>query len=73
MSESEYDSADEYTSLMDGHVAETRTDGLGPPVERKKRLNKVASSVEVRPVTQSWIQFYPYFKHRNLLTYLVVD
>ncbi|CAL7949773.1 unnamed protein product [Xylocopa violacea] len=38
MSESEaYDSADEYTSLMDGHVAESRTDDLGLVTGRKRR------------------------------------
>lgn len=37
MSESDYDSADEYTSLMDGHVAESRTDDLGLVTDRRKR------------------------------------
>lgn len=38
MSESDtYDSADEYTSLMDGHVAESRTDDLGLVTGRKRR------------------------------------
>lgn len=46
MSESDHDSATEYTSLMDGH-AEVRTDGLGSSVERRKRRTKIASNVEV--------------------------
>ncbi|XP_043463563.1 presenilin-1 isoform X2 [Leptopilina heterotoma] len=48
MSESDYDSATEYTSLMDGH-AEVRTDGLGSSVEnrKRKRLAKAASNAEV--------------------------
>lgn len=46
MSESDYDSTTEYTSLMDGH-AEVRTDGLGSSVERRKRRTKVASNTEV--------------------------
>ncbi|XP_051165197.1 presenilin-1 isoform X2 [Leptopilina boulardi] len=47
MSESDYDSATEYTSLMDGH-AEVRTDGLGSGVEhRRKRRVKAASNAEV--------------------------
>lgn len=38
MSESDtYDSADEYTSLMDGHVAESRTDDLCLVTGRKRR------------------------------------
>lgn len=38
MSESDtYDSADEYTSLMDGHVAESRTDDFGLVTGRKRR------------------------------------
>lgn len=48
MSESDYDSATEYTSLMDGH-AEVRTEGLGSGVEnrKRKRLAKAASNTEV--------------------------
>lgn len=47
MSESDYDSATEYTSLMDGH-AEVRTEGLGSGVEnrKRKRLAKAASNTE---------------------------
>lgn len=48
MSESDYNSATEYTSLMDGH-AEVRTDGLGSGVEhRRKRRAKAASNAEVK-------------------------
>lgn len=46
MSESDYDSVDEHTSLMDGHVAEARNDGHGLMDHRKRRY-KVASSIEV--------------------------
>ena len=46
MSESDNDSATEYTSLMDGH-AEVCTDGLGSSVERRKRRSKVPINVEV--------------------------
>ncbi|XP_046737255.1 presenilin-1 [Diprion similis] len=38
MTDSDSDSATEYTRLMDGHVAEVRTDGLA--IERKKRRPK---------------------------------
>lgn len=41
MSESDYDSADEYTSLMDGHVAESRSDDLSLVNERRKRRLRV--------------------------------
>ena len=48
MSESDYDCADEYTSLMDGHVAaETRTSSASLATKRKKPGAKVASSIEV--------------------------
>ncbi|XP_015185030.1 PREDICTED: presenilin-1 isoform X2 [Polistes dominula] len=41
MSESDYDSVDEYTSLMDGHVAESRSDDLSLVNERRKRRSRV--------------------------------
>lgn len=49
MSESDFDCADEYTSLMDGHVAaETnRTNSAPLATKRKKTGSKVASSIEV--------------------------
>lgn len=48
MSESDYDSANEYTSLMDGHVAESRTDDLilGNDRLRKARSRNVNEEVE---------------------------
>ena len=47
MSESDtYDSADEYTSLMDGHVAESRTDDLGLVTGRKRRSRISNEEVE---------------------------
>ncbi|XP_029671731.1 presenilin-2 [Formica exsecta] len=48
MSESDYDSANEYTSLMDGHVAESRTDDLilGNDRLRKGRSRNVNEEVE---------------------------
>lgn len=47
MSESDYDSANEYTSLMDGHVAESRTDDLilGNDRLRKGRSRNVNEEV----------------------------
>ncbi|XP_033327835.1 presenilin isoform X3 [Megalopta genalis] len=47
MSESDtYDSADEYTSLMDGHVAESRSDDLGLVAARKRRSQLSNDEVE---------------------------
>ncbi|XP_050455780.1 presenilin homolog [Cataglyphis hispanica] len=48
MSESDYDSANEYTSLMDGHVAESRTDDLilGNDRLRKGRSRNAIEEVE---------------------------
>jgi len=43
MSESDYDSANEYTSLMDGHVAESRTDDLILCNERRKGRSRSAN------------------------------
>ncbi|XP_024870436.1 presenilin-1 [Temnothorax curvispinosus] len=43
MSESDYDSANEYTSLMDGHVAESRTDDLILGNERRKGRSRSAN------------------------------
>ncbi|KAK2580139.1 hypothetical protein KPH14_012413 [Odynerus spinipes] len=43
MSESDYDSVDEYTSLMDGHVAESRSADLGLVNERHKRRSRVGN------------------------------
>lgn len=43
MSESNYDSADEYTGLMDGHVAETRADNVGVVGARFKRRSRVTN------------------------------
>lgn len=43
MSESDYDSVDEYTSLMDGHVAESRSDDLSLVSERRKRRSRVGN------------------------------
>lgn len=43
MSESDYDSANEYTSLMDGHVAESRTDDLILGNERRKARSRNAN------------------------------
>ncbi|XP_063985212.1 presenilin-1 isoform X2 [Diachasmimorpha longicaudata] len=43
----ELDSADEYTSLMDAHVAESRTDSTGLVTERKKRKSRTSGSEEV--------------------------
>lgn len=47
MSESEYDSANEYTSLMDGHVAESRTEDLilGNHDRRKNRSRNTSEEV----------------------------
>ena len=47
MSESDTDCIDEYTSLMDGHVAETRSAVAALPVKRKKPTSNVASNLEV--------------------------
>ncbi|XP_076283677.1 presenilin isoform X2 [Lasioglossum baleicum] len=47
MSETDtYDSADEYTSLMDGHVAESRSDDLGLVAARKRRSQLSNDEVE---------------------------
>lgn len=43
MSESDYDSANEYTSLMDGHVAESRTDDLILVNDRRKGRAKITN------------------------------
>lgn len=43
MSESDYDSANEYTSLMDGHVAESRTDDLILVNDRRKGRSRIAN------------------------------
>lgn len=43
MSESDYDSANEYTSLMDGHVAESRTDDLILGSDRRKSRSRGAN------------------------------
>lgn len=43
MSESDYDSANEYTSLMDGHVAESRPDDLILDNERRKGRSRSAN------------------------------
>ncbi|XP_034938665.1 presenilin-1 [Chelonus insularis] len=63
MDESNYDSPDEYTSLMDAHVAETRTDSSGLVTERRKRRlktpNDEAGAVpEVRIETPSSSSFF---------------
>ncbi|KAG7202644.1 hypothetical protein KM043_009821 [Ampulex compressa] len=55
MSESDYDSADEYTSLMDGHVAESRTDDLGLVTDRRKRRSRI-SNEEVENVPEVHIE-----------------
>ncbi|XP_058799882.1 presenilin-1 [Phymastichus coffea] len=48
MSESEYDCADEYTGLMDAHVAaETRTSSASLATKRKKVVPKATSSIEL--------------------------
>lgn len=47
MDESNYDSPDEYTSLMDAHVAETRSDSSGLVHERRKRRSKAVNNDEV--------------------------
>ncbi|XP_032663096.1 presenilin-2 isoform X2 [Odontomachus brunneus] len=47
MSESDYDSANEYTSLMDGHVAESRTDDLILVNERRKENGVPEVNIEV--------------------------
>lgn len=49
MSESDYDSADEYTSLMDGHVAESRTDDLILVNERRKGRSRISSEEVIFP------------------------
>ncbi|XP_066596516.1 presenilin-1 [Prorops nasuta] len=41
MSDSDCDSANEYTNLMDGHVAESRISELGLNSERRKRRSKL--------------------------------
>ncbi|EZA56693.1 hypothetical protein DMN91_000819 [Ooceraea biroi] len=43
MSESDYDSANEYTSLMDGHVAESRTDDPILVNDRRKARTRTAN------------------------------
>lgn len=43
MSESDYDSANEYTSLMDGHVAESRTDDLILVNDRRKGRSRITN------------------------------
>uniref|UniRef100_A0A0C9RSB4 Presenilin n=1 Tax=Fopius arisanus TaxID=64838 RepID=A0A0C9RSB4_9HYME len=47
MDGSDLDSADEYTSLMDAHVAESRTDNTGLVIERKKRKLRTPGNEEV--------------------------
>ncbi|KAH0568228.1 presenilin-1 isoform X1 [Cotesia glomerata] len=46
MDESNYDSPDEYTSLMDAHVAETRSDSSGLVSEKRKRRAKPPTNYE---------------------------
>jgi hypothetical protein len=48
MSESDYDSANEYTSLMDGHVAESRTDDPILVSDRRKARTRTVNE-EVIP------------------------
>lgn len=56
MSECDSDCADEYTSLMDGHVAaETRSGNASLATKRKKPGSKVASSIEV--LLKIWFKF----------------
>lgn len=43
MSDSDYDSFDENTSLMDGHVSESRSDDLRLVNERRKRRSRVGN------------------------------
>lgn len=40
MTDSDYDSANEYTSLMDGHVAEIRNDGINNDRRKRNKINK---------------------------------
>lgn len=56
MSESDYDSADEYTSLMDGHVAESRTDDLALVGERRKRRSRITNEEVENGVPEARIQ-----------------
>ncbi|XP_012257477.2 presenilin-1 isoform X1 [Athalia rosae] len=44
MTDSDSDSANEYTSLMDGHVAEVRTDGLANDRRKKRTKNNTERS-----------------------------
>ncbi|KAK0088719.1 hypothetical protein PV326_004745 [Microctonus aethiopoides] len=52
MDESNYDSPDEYTSLMDAHVAETRSDSSGLVHERRKRRSKAVNNDEIGNVPE---------------------
>lgn len=59
MSESEYDCADESTSLMDAHVAaETRTSSASLAAKRKKVAPKAASNIEVIIFLETTIHTY---------------
>lgn len=56
MFESDYDSADEYTSLMDGHVAESRTDDQGLVIERRKRRSRIPNEEVENGVPEVYIE-----------------
>lgn len=51
MSESDYDSANEYTSLMDGHVAESRTDDPILVSERRKVRTRSVNEEVIFPLS----------------------
>jgi hypothetical protein len=61
MSDSEYESATEYTSLMDAHVAPVRTESVVDKISRKR---KSRNSQEPRADTaESEVDIACYFIH----------
>lgn len=61
MSDSEFESATEYTSLMDAHVAPVRSE---PVADKTSRRRKPRNSQEPRPDTaESDVNIASYFMH----------
>lgn len=75
MSESDYDSANEYTSLMDGHV-ESRTDDVILGNEHRRKGRSRNTSEEVIFCTVLYTHFFSFllnFAHNKLLTRQVFE
>lgn len=70
MSESDYDSADEYTSLMDGHVAESRTDDLILVNERRKGRSRISSEEVIFPTVSSFVLLLSFSRSNFFFAFL---